>query len=81
MNLAPYQFYMKTTGSISEHAFSGVTVPLGIHADNEVRIAVIAMSREKYGTSKATVERHMEELFAVEPEETAKRKPSSKSTI
>lgn len=62
MNLAPYHFYMKT-GDVSEDAFSGMTVPLDIEESSKVKDAVIAYSRKKYATSKATVEVHMGLLF------------------
>ena len=59
-NLAPHHFYMKTTGDVSEDAFSGETVPLDVTPDKEIRSLVLEYSREKYGTPKAKVEADME---------------------
>lgn len=64
VNLAPYHFYMKVSGDESEDAFSGQTVPLDVEDSGKTRSVVVTASRKQYGTSKKTVEKYMERLFA-----------------
>jgi hypothetical protein len=78
VNLVPYHFYMKTTADESEDAFSGVTVPLEVEESEKTAKAVVTQSRKQYGTSKAKVEKYMEELFAVEEPQ---NKPSAKTRV
>ncbi|MGH7157460.1 MAG: type IV secretory system conjugative DNA transfer family protein [Candidatus Saccharimonadales bacterium] len=63
VNLAPYHFYMKTTGDVSEDAFSGMTGPLDVEESSKVKGDVIAHSRKHYATPKVKVEKYMEQLF------------------
>jgi len=77
VNLAPYHFYMKTTGDVSEDAFSGQTVPLDVEESSKVKDRVIAYSRQKYATPKAEVEEYMGELF----EQKGAEEESDKSTV
>jgi hypothetical protein len=65
VNLAPYQFFMKTSGESSEDAFSGRTVPLAAARDESVEKAVVAASRAQYGTPVNTVEQYVKTLFGV----------------
>lgn len=76
VNLAPYHFYMKTTGDISEDAFSGVTVPLDAGESDETRDTVIAYSRKQYALPKTTIEEYLKVLFGQE-EKSTKDKPES----
>jgi hypothetical protein len=78
VNLAPYHFYMKTTGDVSEDAFSGMTVPLDVDESSRVKQAVIARSRKQYATSKAEVEKHMERLFGGKDAKGNSDKPKAK---
>ncbi len=84
VNLAPYHFYMKTTGDVSEDAFSGITVPVEVEESSEVKDAVIAYSRKQYGTPVTEVEGYMRVLFGQEEPE-AKEKisdvPAAKQAI
>ncbi|MEK7153175.1 MAG: type IV secretory system conjugative DNA transfer family protein, partial [Patescibacteria group bacterium] len=66
VNLAPYHFYMKTTGDVSEDAFSGITVPLEIEESSKVKQAVTTYSRKQYATPKAKVEQYLKVLFGQE---------------
>jgi hypothetical protein len=63
MNLAPYHFYMKTTGEISEDAFSGQTLLMEVSSSDATKQAVIATSRKSYGTPKVVIEAAMEKLY------------------
>lgn len=75
VNLAPYHFYMKTTGEVSEDAFSGETVTLDALLSPEIKESVIASSQEKYGTPIKKVEAYMEQLFS--PDGTSKKRLES----
>jgi len=85
VSLAPYHFYMKTTGDVSEDAFSGMTVPLDVEESSKTKDAVVAQSREKYATPKATVEKYLRVLFGQEEKATKGKadlaKPTSKDSI
>ncbi|MFO0862576.1 MAG: type IV secretion system DNA-binding domain-containing protein [Candidatus Saccharibacteria bacterium] len=70
INLAPYHFYMKVTGDVSEDAFSGQTVPLTEEGSNNTMKSVLAYSRKHYGTPKASVERYMDKLFGSDKSKT-----------
>jgi hypothetical protein len=76
VNLAPYRFYMKTTGDVSEDAFSGITVPLDIEESSKVKQSVTAYSRKRYATPKATVEQYLKVLFGQEKENAEDKKPN-----
>ncbi|HET8669750.1 MAG TPA: type IV secretion system DNA-binding domain-containing protein, partial [Candidatus Saccharimonadales bacterium] len=76
VNLAPYNFYMKTTADESEDAFSGQTVPLDVEESEVIAKKVVAQSRKQYSAPKAKVEKQMEELFTAEE---PKKKPRSKT--
>jgi len=76
VNLAPYHFYMKTTGDVSEDAFSGMTVPLDVEESSKTKDAVVAQSRKKYATPKAKVEECLKLLFGESGKKTEKPKDS-----
>lgn len=83
MNLAPYHFYMKVATEDSEEAFSGQTVPLDIEESEKVQKTVVANSRKKYATPKATVEQHLNVLFGQEskgPDNEATSKRAKQTT-
>ena len=63
VNLAPYHFYMKTTGDVSEDAFSGMTVPLDVEESSKTKDAVIDYSRKEYALPKAAIEEYLKVLF------------------
>jgi hypothetical protein len=63
VNLEPYHFYMKTSGDVSEEAFSGQTIQLDVTGSDETMKTVVSYSRAKYSTPKADVEKYMESLF------------------
>lgn len=71
VNLAPYHFYMKVATETSEEAFSGQTVPLDIEESEKVQETVVANSRKKFATPKATVEQHLNMLFGQESKDTS----------
>lgn len=77
VNLPPYHFYMNVTGKDSEDAFSGQTVLLDEEESDNVKEAVIANSRKRYGTPKKTVEAYMEKLF--DQPKPGKNPPKTKS--
>ncbi len=83
VNLAPYHFYMKVSNEASENAFSGVTVPLGIKASEEVKKAVLAYSRKKYATSREQVEEYLDELLSgkTHAAKSSLKKPSKQKQI
>ncbi len=64
VNLAPHHFYMKTTADESEDAFSGQTVPLDVNGSPKVANEVVSLSRKRYCTPKANVEKYLDKLFA-----------------
>jgi hypothetical protein len=66
VNLAPYHFYMKTTGDVSEDAFSGETVPVEAQESSKTKDDVVSQSRRQYGVPKAEVEEYLEGLFTEE---------------
>jgi hypothetical protein len=66
INLNPHHFYIKTTHSESEDAFSGQTLPLEASGSAEIGKTVKDYSREHYGTLIKQVEKYMDELFAYE---------------
>lgn len=63
VNLEPYHFYMKTSGDVSEEAFSGQTIQLDVTGSDETMKTVVSYSRATYSTPKAEVEKYMESLF------------------
>jgi hypothetical protein len=63
VSLVPYQFFMKTSGEVSEDAFSGRTVPLSAEASDLVAAEVKRRSQERYGTPRKVVEQYIESLF------------------
>ncbi|MDN5274698.1 MAG: hypothetical protein JWP06_599 [Candidatus Saccharibacteria bacterium] len=63
VNLAPYHFYMKTSGNESEDAFSGQTVPFTTKESKDAGREVVLLSQKKYGTTKHDIETYMDELF------------------
>lgn len=75
VNLAPYHFYMKTTGDVSKDAFSGMTVPLDIEESNKVKQSVTASSRKQYATPKTEVEQYLKVLFGQEKKNDSSEKP------
>ncbi len=64
VNLAPYNFYMKTTGDEAEDAFSGQTIPLDVKEDDGITDKVLVASRKKYANPKTTIEEEMKKMFA-----------------
>jgi hypothetical protein len=64
VNLAPHNFYMKTTTEGSEEAFSGTTIPLAVNDLLTDKDAVLDISRVKNTVSKKVVEHYLEELFS-----------------
>ena len=66
VNLAPYNFYMKTTGDEAEDAFSGQTIQLNIQEYDGVKKSVLDNSRKMYTISKSVVEDDMKKMFANE---------------
>lgn len=78
VNLAPYHFYMKVTGDVSEDAFSGQTKVIDAEGSAKTKDDVVAHSRKQYGTPKAKVEKYMDKLFAAE--QPAKKKNKATDT-
>lgn len=76
VNLNPHHFYMKTTSSESEDAFSGETVPFDMEKREGIAEAVVTSSRKQYGTPAQKVEVHLEKLLA-EPEKKPRRSRNS----
>ena len=73
VNLAPYHFYIKTTSDVSEDAFSGLTIPLDTEDIEDTKQEVVRQSRKQYATTKARVEKYMEELFGADEAENSKK--------
>jgi hypothetical protein len=80
VNLAPYHFYMKTSGDVSEEAFSGQTIPLDVIGSDETMKAVASYSRAKYSTPKVEVEKYMESLLSSGPAKPVRKASKSKVT-
>jgi hypothetical protein len=78
VNLAPYHFYMKTTGDEAEAAFSGTTVPLDVQGSDETAEAIVAYSQEHYATQLKEVKAYMEKLFGPDDKPKPKGKPKGK---
>ena len=53
--LAPYQFFIKTSGPVTEDAFSAVTVPLEVAFSQITAEAVTAASHKRYALPKPEV--------------------------
>ena len=82
VNLSPFHFYMKTSGDVSEEAFSGQTIPLDVIGSDETMKTVVFNSRTRYSTPKAEVEKYMESLLvsdSAKPVRKASRSKSAKS--
>lgn len=63
VNLTPYHFYMKTTGTQSEDAFSGQTVRLDVESSDQTSESVIRHSRQQHAVPRVEIESYMDELF------------------
>jgi uncharacterized protein DUF87 len=77
-NLAPHQFLMKTTGPVSEDAFSGRTVPLDVVPDLTTSDAVVAASRQRYAKPKDLVAQELTSVLKTGPRATPKAVPKTK---
>lgn len=72
VNLAPYQFFMKTSGEASEDAFTGQTTPVNVPKEESVEQAVVAASRARYGVRREVVEKFVEALLSASSKKYAK---------
>ncbi len=63
VNLAPYQFFIKTKNEYSEDAFSGETIKLDVEEDEKIKNTVIANTRKSYSLPRKEVEEYIEKLF------------------
>jgi hypothetical protein len=63
VNLAPYQFFAKTSGDVSEDAFTGRTVPVNAQSSAKVADDVRERSQRRYGTPRKVVEDYIDSLF------------------
>ncbi len=65
INLDPHHFYMKTTSSKSEDAFSGETAPFEGEVNKKMAEKIIQNTRKNYARPKEEVEKEIAALFGI----------------